>query len=132
MKLNTLYKRAVNGKINEWTVEIKGNCFRTISGYTDGVKTTSEWMCCEGKNISKKNETGEIIQIRSSDENIQRILYNLFYDILNIEFNLWVWIRNMCKYGDFYLHLDIAEKFGIFLRMKKVQSLKYGRFLDIG
>jgi DNA ligase-1 len=57
MKLNTLYKRAVNGKINEWTVEIKGNCFRTISGYTDGVKTTSEWTCCEGKNISKKNET---------------------------------------------------------------------------
>lgn len=57
MKLNTLYKRAVNGKINEWTVEIKGNCFRTISGYTDGVKTTSEWTCCEGKNIGKKNET---------------------------------------------------------------------------
>jgi hypothetical protein len=61
-----------------------------------------------------KNEIGEILQIRSSDENIQRILYNLFYDILNIEFNLWVWIRNMCKYGDFYLHLEIAEKFGIY------------------
>jgi hypothetical protein len=61
-----------------------------------------------------KNEVGEILQIRSSDENIQRILYNLFYDILNIEFNLWVWTRNMCKYGDFYLHLEIAEKFGIF------------------
>jgi DNA ligase-1 len=57
MKLNTLYKRAVNGKINEWTVEIKKNCFRTISGYNDGVKTTSEWTCCAGKNIGKKNET---------------------------------------------------------------------------
>ena len=57
MKLNTLYKRAVNGKINEWTVEVENNCFRTISGYNDGVKTTSEWTCCAGKNIGKKNET---------------------------------------------------------------------------
>ena len=57
MKLNTLFKRAVNGKINEWTVEIENNCFRTISGYTDGVKTTSEWTCCSGKNLGKKNET---------------------------------------------------------------------------
>jgi hypothetical protein len=61
-----------------------------------------------------KNETGEVLQIRSADENIQRILYNLFYDILNIEFNLWMWTRNMCKYGDFYLHMEIAEKFGIY------------------
>ena len=61
-----------------------------------------------------KNEVGEVLQIRSADENIQRILYNLFYDILNIEFNLWLWVRNMCKYGDFYLHLEIADKFGIY------------------
>jgi len=61
-----------------------------------------------------KNEMGEVLQIRSADDNIQRILYNLFYDILNIEFNLWMWIRNMCKYGDFYLHMEIAEKFGIY------------------
>jgi DNA ligase-1 len=57
MKLNTLYKRAVNGKINEWTIEIDGHCFRTISGYTDGQKTTTEWTCCEGKNVGKVNET---------------------------------------------------------------------------
>jgi hypothetical protein len=61
-----------------------------------------------------KNEQGEVLQIRSSDENIQRLLYNLFYSVLNIEFNLWSWIRNMCKYGDFYLKLEIAEKYGVF------------------
>jgi hypothetical protein len=61
-----------------------------------------------------KNEAGEVLQIRSADENIQRILYNLFYDVLNIEFNLWMWIRNMCKYGDWYLHMEIAEKFGVY------------------
>ena len=63
---------------------------------------------------SLKNEQGEVLQIRSSDENIQKILYNLFYDVLNIEFNLWSWTRNMCKYGDFYLKLEIAEKFGVY------------------
>ena len=38
-----------------------------------------------------KNDVNEILQIKSSDENIQRVLYNLFYDVLNIEFNLWSW-----------------------------------------
>jgi len=57
---------------------------------------------------------GEVLHIKSSDENIQKILYNLFYDVLNVEFNLWPWIRNMCKYGDFFLKLEIAEKFGVY------------------
>ena len=61
-----------------------------------------------------KNDMGEVLQIRSSDENIQKILYNLFYDVLNVEFNLWPWIRNMCKYGDFFLKLEIAENFGVY------------------
>jgi hypothetical protein len=61
-----------------------------------------------------KNGAGEMLAIKSPDENIQRILYNLFYDVLNIEFNLWGWIRSMCKYGDFYLHLHIAEKYGVY------------------
>ena len=61
-----------------------------------------------------KNDQNEILSIKSSDENIQRVLYNLFYDVLNIEFNLWSWTRNMCKYGDFFLKLEIAEKFGVY------------------
>ena len=61
-----------------------------------------------------KNDMGEVLQIRSSDEDIQKILYNLFYDVLNIEFNLWSWTRQMCKYGDFFLKLEIAEKFGVY------------------
>ena len=61
-----------------------------------------------------KNDQGEILSIKSSDENIQRVLYNLYYDVLNIEFNLWSWTRNMCKYGDFFLKLEIAEKFGVY------------------
>jgi len=61
-----------------------------------------------------KNDMGEVLQIRSSDDDIQKILYNLFYDVLNIEFNLWSWTRQMCKYGDFFLKLEIAEKYGVY------------------
>ncbi len=61
-----------------------------------------------------RNDMGEVLQIRSSDEDVQRALYNLFYDVLNVEFNLWPWIRNMLKYGDFFLKLEISEKFGVY------------------
>jgi hypothetical protein len=61
-----------------------------------------------------KSDMGEVLQIRSSDEDVQKLLYNLFYDVLNVEFNLWPWVRNMCKYGDFFLKLEIAEKFGVY------------------
>jgi hypothetical protein len=61
-----------------------------------------------------KNDMGEVLHIKSSDDDIQQILYNLFYDVLNIEFNLWSWIRQMCKYGDFFLKMEIAEKYGVY------------------
>ena len=90
-----------------------------IQLYTDYEAMDTESIIASALDIvadeaTLKNEAQEVLQIRSSDENIQRILYNLFYDVLNVEFNLWLWIRNMCKYGDFYLHLEIAEKFGVY------------------
>lgn len=60
-----------------------------------------------------KDEFGYILSIRSKNQQIQDILHNLFYDVLNVEFNLWPWIRNMVKYGDFFLYLDIDEKYGV-------------------
>jgi len=60
-----------------------------------------------------KDEFGQILSIRSKNEQIQDILHNLFYDILNVEFNLWPWVRNMVKYGDLFLFLDIDEKYGV-------------------
>ena len=60
-----------------------------------------------------KGEYGDVVKIHSDNDNIKDILNNLFYDIMNIEFNLWPWVRNMVKYGDFFLYLDISEKYGI-------------------
>ena len=59
------------------------------------------------------NQFGDIITIKTENAQIQKILQNLFYDILNVDFNLWSWIRNMCKYGDLFLKLDIADEVGV-------------------
>ena len=62
---------------------------------------------------SLADQFGEILTIKTNKTPIQKILHNLYYDILNIDFNMWPWIRNLCKYGDFYLKLDIADGLGI-------------------
>jgi hypothetical protein len=60
-----------------------------------------------------KSEYGNVLEINTDNDQIKEILHNLFYDILNIEFNLWPWVRNMCKYGDNFLKLEIDDKYGI-------------------
>ncbi len=59
------------------------------------------------------NIENRVLKIKTDNPKVSKILYNLFYDIMNIEFNLWSYIRNMTKYGDFYLKLDILDKHGV-------------------
>lgn len=60
------------------------------------------------------NEMGKVLVVNAEDDNIKGILNNLFYDVLNIEHNLWSWTRNMCKYGDFYMRLYISPEYGVY------------------
>lgn len=60
-----------------------------------------------------KNEYGDILTIRSQNNEVKETLHNLFYDILNVEFNLWPWVRNLCKYGDQFLVMEIVEGQGV-------------------
>lgn len=62
-----------------------------------------------------RNELGEVITIHSSNDDIKSVLNNLFYDILNIEFNLWSWTRSLAKYGDFYLRMHISPEYGVYM-----------------
>jgi len=57
-----------------------------------------------------KNEFGDVLTIKTSNQNVKEVLHNLFYDIMNIEFNLWPWVRNLAKYGDqFYRYIIHRE-----------------------
>ena len=57
MKLETIYKKTKTGATQEWTIEVVGNKYRTISGQTDGKKIINEWTIVYGKNTGKLNET---------------------------------------------------------------------------
>ena len=54
-----------------------------------------------------------IINVICSNQEIKSVVETLLYNILNVEFNLYGWCRSMCKYGDFFLYLDIEEGDGI-------------------
>ena len=60
-----------------------------------------------------RNEMGSVLKIHHEDDQVKQVLENLFYDTLNIEFNLWPWVRNLVKYGDFYLQLEMTDELGI-------------------
>jgi hypothetical protein len=78
---------------------------------SDGIVTSAlDIIADESTSVSA---TGELLVIHSEDNEIKKILHNLFYDIMNIEFNMWHWFRQMAKYGDFFLYLEIREKFGV-------------------
>jgi DNA ligase-1 len=85
MELKTLYSRSVKGKINEFIIEIEGDKYRTITGFTDGIKTTSQWTLCKAKSYCtaeeqalkeataihrKKKETGSFENIKDIDNEI--------------------------------------------------------------
>ena len=60
-----------------------------------------------------RNEQGDLLTIQTDDEHVKRVLYNLYYDILNIEFNLWHWVRTLCKFGDLFLYLELMNGVGV-------------------
>jgi len=63
--------------------------------------------------MTTSNEFDRLLSIDCRNHEIKTILDQLFYDALNIEFNCFGWARSMCKYGDFFLYLDIDEEMGI-------------------
>ena len=59
------------------------------------------------------DENGRSLHIYSENVRIREVLNELFYETLNIEFNMTSWVRNLCKYGDFFLFNDVSPKYGV-------------------
>lgn len=55
--LSTLYKRTTTGAVQQWSQEIDGARYRTISGQVGGKLVTSDWTVCKGKNAGRANAT---------------------------------------------------------------------------
>jgi hypothetical protein len=61
-----------------------------------------------------RNERGDILSIYSENNRIKTVLKDLFYNRLNIEYNLTFWIREMVKFGDTFVKLEIDQHEGIY------------------
>jgi len=59
------------------------------------------------------DDKGNVLHIYSENRKIRELLHTLFYDTLNVDFNLPMWVRNLCKYGDFFLFNDVSPEFGV-------------------
>ena len=59
------------------------------------------------------SEKGEILTIYSESERIKNILDDLFHNKLDINTNLQMWARGVCKYGDNFVYLKIDPEKGI-------------------
>lgn len=78
---------------------------------TDGILASA--MDVYADECTTYDDQGDLLQIKTENGKIKSVLHNLFYDVLNIDFNLWSWVRNTCKYGDFFLLMNIVEKHGV-------------------
>jgi hypothetical protein len=60
-----------------------------------------------------QDDVGRTLHIYSDNPKVKGLLEELFYDTLNVEFNLRPWVRNLVKYGDLFLFNDVHPRFGL-------------------
>jgi hypothetical protein len=59
------------------------------------------------------DESGLSFHIQSDDQRIQAALEDLFYNVVNIEYDVRRWFRNLVKYGDFFAYVEVAPEQGV-------------------
>jgi hypothetical protein len=59
------------------------------------------------------SEKGEILTIFSESTRVKKILEDLFINRLDLNTNLQMWVRGVCKYGDNFVYLKIDPEKGI-------------------
>jgi len=61
-----------------------------------------------------RGEAGDILEIYSENDRAKQVLEDLFRNVLQIEFNLRLWIRDLIKFGDYMVFLVIDKDVGIY------------------
>lgn len=111
-----LFKKSSNDVYNS-TLNAYGT-FDRLARYSDFSEMESEPIIASALDIYAEETCsadieGKVLHIHSEDKNKKELLTTLFYDTLNINFTLMMWVRNMCKYGDQFLLNDVSPEFGV-------------------
>ena len=78
--------------------------------YTPEIASTLDIYADE---MTTYSDLRPMLRVKCSNEEIKAVLTILFDQILNVQYNLFGWSRTMCKYGDFFLYLDIDDTYGV-------------------
>jgi len=78
--------------------------------YTPEIASTLDIYADE---MTTYSELRPMLNVKSNNEEIKAVLTILYEQILNVQYNLFGWARTMSKYGDFFLYLDIDDKYGV-------------------
>lgn len=83
--------------------------FETMEFYPEISATLDIFM----EESTTPNDKGDVINVYSGSKRVKRILEDLFINRLDIHTSLPMWTRNLCKYGDNFVHLNIDQTAGI-------------------
>lgn len=87
--------------------------FATDTIFSHNTPEVSAALDIYSEESTTMSEKGQILTIFSESKRITEILKDLFYNVLDINTNLQMWCRGMCKYGDDFVYLKIDPKKGI-------------------
>lgn len=109
--------KAAHSDVYNSTLSAYG-AFDRMSRYSDFSEMEATPEICSALDIYAEESVspgpdGRVLHIFSDNRKIQELLESLFYDTLNVEFNLVMWVRNLCKYGDFFLFNDVSPEYGV-------------------
>lgn len=78
--------------------------------YTPEIASALDIYAEESTSVDDKSV---VLHVYSDNTKIHEILNSLLHDVLNVEHNLTPWTRNLVKFGDFFLFIDINPDMGV-------------------
>jgi len=87
--------------------------FATDSIFSHNTPEISTALDIYAEESTTPNQDGYVLQVYSESKRIKSILVDLFLNRLDINTNLPMWIRNMCKYGDNFVYLKLDQERGV-------------------
>lgn len=87
--------------------------FATDSIFSHNTPEISTALDIYAEESTTPDQNGYILQVYSESKRIKSILVDLFVNTLDINTNLPMWIRNMCKYGDNFVYLKLDHEKGV-------------------
>lgn len=107
----TLYKLNKNSRLQQWTIEVSENRYRTLEGLFQGKISTSEWTICSEKNSGRANSvTPEEQALREANSKITKKREQGYYDSIEDAGN-----------GKSFEEPMLAEKYQDKIKVNKVQ-----------